>query len=585
MYEGQLSYDDFREHLCIQDVLIEAGYQFYRSDGLRYPTYVRLDSFGKKISGDKFVVMPNGKCCFKPPEKKVYGITSFISEHPHLFKDYHEGMDLNRLINLVCNRLLNHPIENRMQRIIQPRRDIKPFDINNYRVQQFQKYNFDNIKKFYPFFASRKIDVATQRAFASHFNLAAIKIDGNTGRFLQNLSFPMRIPGHEEIVGLEQRGMPRLDGKSGYKGKALGSNSSEGLWIASPNGTKLKDAKDVLWFESAYDAMAYYQLAAKKGKNLDNSVFLSTGGTPTVMQYRGVIKEARNACHHLCFDNDLAGKQFVQNFDLEKRNVMKGLPKVCEDMKAYMDTLKNANDYHSGETDLLPDDVRDAYGKYWDACDELYSMKHSGLCCPEDIKVQEDLAKKLFREYNEMMRSKLCIGSEYGNLKEIGTYDVPEWALCAMENGDFDGLTDEEERMAKDFLVEKFPEGYVSNIDWDNYKEFNFSPAFGEPNKEALTSRGESPFLAVKTYSVTFLHPTLRDGEALPNLTVVREVPKDGCKDWNEQLIKQEVELEKQKSESQGEEVSCSAGIDMDGNGEVEVCESEEKKHHHGIGR
>ena len=303
------------------------------------------------------------------------------------------------------------------------------------------------------------------------------------------------------------------------------------------------------------------------------------------MQYLGVIKEARNACHHLCFDNDLAGKQFVQNFDLEKRNVMKGLPKVCEDMKAYMDTLKNANDYHSGETDLLPDDVRDAYGKYWDACDELYSMKHSGLCCPEDIKVQEDLAKNLFREYNEMMRSKLCIGSEYGNLKEIGTYDVPEWALCAMENGDFDGLTDEEERMAKDFLEEKFPEGYVSNIDWDNYKEFNFSPAFGEPNKEALTSRGESPFLAVKTYSVTFLHPTLRDGEALPNLTVVREVPEDGCKDWNEQLIKQEVELEKQKSESQGEEVSCSAGIDMDGNGEVEVCESEEKKHHHGIGR
>ena len=35
-YEGELSFDDFRERLDIQDVLIDAGYQFYRPDGLRY---------------------------------------------------------------------------------------------------------------------------------------------------------------------------------------------------------------------------------------------------------------------------------------------------------------------------------------------------------------------------------------------------------------------------------------------------------------------------------------------------------------------------------------------------------------------
>ena len=48
-YEGELSFDDFRERLDIQDVLIDAGYQFYRPDGLRYPTYIRLDSLGNII--------------------------------------------------------------------------------------------------------------------------------------------------------------------------------------------------------------------------------------------------------------------------------------------------------------------------------------------------------------------------------------------------------------------------------------------------------------------------------------------------------------------------------------------------------
>ena len=82
------------------------------------------------------------------------------------------------------------------------------------------------------------------------------------------------------------------------------------------------------------------------------------------MQYRGVIKEARNACHHLCFDNDLAGRQFAQNFELELNNVKKELPKVGEDMKPYMDTLRDANDYHSGDHDYLPKNIREVYDKY-----------------------------------------------------------------------------------------------------------------------------------------------------------------------------------------------------------------------------
>ena len=48
---AELTYDDFKNKLSIQNVLIDAGYTLNRRDGLRYPSYVRLDSEGRRIRG------------------------------------------------------------------------------------------------------------------------------------------------------------------------------------------------------------------------------------------------------------------------------------------------------------------------------------------------------------------------------------------------------------------------------------------------------------------------------------------------------------------------------------------------------
>ena len=71
---AELTYDDFKNKLSIQDVLIDAGYTLNRRDGLRYPSYVRLDSEGRRIRGDKFIVTANGLCCFQPPTRKNYNV-------------------------------------------------------------------------------------------------------------------------------------------------------------------------------------------------------------------------------------------------------------------------------------------------------------------------------------------------------------------------------------------------------------------------------------------------------------------------------------------------------------------------------
>lgn len=315
MRDGDLTYNDFLQRLNIQDVLIDAGYHLNKKDGLRYPSYVRLDSDGRRIRGDKFIVTQQGKCCFHAQQQKVYNIISFIKEHPHLFTEYHAGMSPDRLVNLVCNRLLNHPITERETRIIRPKQDVKPFDMADYDLHKFNPQNRETQKKFYPYFKNRNIDLYTQYAFHRHFCLATKHRED--GLKYTNLAFPLTLPKDtEQIVGLEERGRPRMDGSGSYKGKAEGSNSSEGLWIASPAKTPLSAAKHIYWFESAYDAMAYYQLHQAENKELRKAVFISTGGSPSQQQFKGMIKATPDAAHHICFDRDRAGQVYAIHFAL-----------------------------------------------------------------------------------------------------------------------------------------------------------------------------------------------------------------------------------------------------------------------------
>lgn len=316
MRDGDLTYDDFLQRLNIQDVLIDAGYRLNKRDGLRYPSYVRVDSEGKRVRGDKFIVMPNGKCCFKAQQQKVYNLISFIKEHPHFFTDYRVGVSPDHLVNLVCNRLLNHPIDERETRIIRPKQHVKPFDVADYEIHKFNPRDKENQKKFYPFFKHRGIDLYTQYAFHRDFCLATRQRED--GLKYTNLAFPMTLPKDTgTVVGFEERGRPRMDGSGSYKGKAEGSNSSEGLWIANLKGP-LSAVGGVAWFESGYDAMAFYQLNKEQIKShpglSSKSVYVSTGGTPTDGQIRGMLSVTPEAHHYLCFDNDVAGRGFVEKF-------------------------------------------------------------------------------------------------------------------------------------------------------------------------------------------------------------------------------------------------------------------------------
>lgn len=428
MRNGELKYDDFLQRLNIQDVLIDAGYHLNRRDGLRYPSYVRLDSDGRRIRGDKFIVTQKGKCCFKAQQQKVYNIISFIKEHPQFFAEYHVGISPDRLVNLVCNRLLNQPIEERETRIVQPKRDVKPFDRTQYDLLKFNPQDRETQKKFYPYFKHRGIDLYTQYAFHRDFYLATKHRED--GLKYTNLAFPLTLPKDtEQVVGLEERGRPRMDGSGSYKGMAEGSNSSEGLWIASPARTPLSAAKHIYWFESAYDAMAYYQLRQAENKELRKAVFVSTGGTPTERQMRGVLALTLPAKQHICFDTDRAGMEFAKNLQKEMYRAVRSTVESTPERKRYLDTVSDGANLDSGEVELLPKALLSSYGKYEAALEEALSMQSSGLCHPDDIQDQVDIMNERYREFREGLREFLGLDktNDASFVREMPVYPSKDW--------------------------------------------------------------------------------------------------------------------------------------------------------------
>ena len=446
---AKLTYDDFKQRLNIQEVLVDAGYTLNRRDGLRYPSYVRLDSTGRRIHGDKFIVTANGQCCFQPPTHKNYNIIGFIKEHPEMFSDYTPGMDKDRLVNLVCNRLLNNPIEDRETKIVTERQQQADFNLEDYTLHKFEGGDKNTHKPFYPYFKSRGLNLATQFAFRKDFFIA--ERQGTDGKVYRNLAFPMTIPGKDEtIVGLEERGRKKPDGTS-YKGIAKGSNASEGLWLSSPEATKLQDAKRVFIFESAYDAMAFHQLLMGKDSNLDaqakkelsHGVFASTGGNPSSRQLEGLIQTAKDATFHVGFDMDDAGKKFVEQFKelaekanipsnrivreepsdgykdfneellaniarrdnpLAKENVKEELREYVESFRKHPDDIPSVKDVlhpNDSQIDLLPKSLWQLYAHYETLYEDAYTMQHSRMVAPEDkegIKAKAIEAGETFRK-------------------------------------------------------------------------------------------------------------------------------------------------------------------------------------------
>ena len=128
----------------------------------------------------------------------------------------------------------------------------------------------------------------------------------------------------------------------------------EGVWIASPAGTPLAEAKHVYWFESACDAMAYYQLHRERNRELDKAVFVSTGYFPTTKQMRGVLERTVPARQHICFDRSTAWHDSAWRLQQEICRTVREAIVETPERKPYLDSIPDGQDLTEGEFYLLP---------------------------------------------------------------------------------------------------------------------------------------------------------------------------------------------------------------------------------------
>lgn len=176
--------------------------------------------------------------------------------------------------------------------------------------QAFEKDRFeireakDRMFKIIPITNPRGLERDTLTAFSPH--LVTI-LDKNAKFQFENLAFPYRKPGSGDIEGAEWRG------QFGKKGKVAGTNSSTAAWIAdfsSLHGAAPHTARNVFFFESGFDAMAFYQ-RNKAEIDLNSSVFVSLGGSFGERQVSGIANHYKGAKLWDCFDNDIAGRIFA----------------------------------------------------------------------------------------------------------------------------------------------------------------------------------------------------------------------------------------------------------------------------------
>ncbi len=190
------------------------------------------------------------------------------------------------------------------------------FDKSRYEVKPVDPERIPRI------FSQRGIADETVRSLAPFLSLIRDTKNENFDGY--NIGFPYTESTDSGIKGYEIRGM------GGYKSKAAGTNSSSAAWVADLSGSDGSCVRSVFFCESAFDAMAFYQMNRTR---LDSDIALvSLGGTFSDGQITKAMERFPHAKAFDCFDNDIAGRIYglrlmalVEDFPIKITKTENGL--------------------------------------------------------------------------------------------------------------------------------------------------------------------------------------------------------------------------------------------------------------------
>lgn len=294
-----MTFSDYKKKISIIDLLIHLGYKFDKSKGKSRPNFVLRNEKGEDIDR---VIITNPKDTSSQGYWRRDGskgdLISFVRENLGSFEV--KGRNEIDRINKVLAKYSNEEHHFDLDKYLEENeiRQSEPF--NPQRYIAFPIKGQEHVADF--LFTKRGISRETVKAFSSHIYLV---LDQEAKHPFKNIGFPYTLPGSQEICGYEFRG------QFGFKGKAAGTDSQNGLWIANEQGKAPQDIKYMFFAESALDILALYQLQ-KDRIDFGSSILASIGGSFSEHQISGMLAHYPNALAIDCFDNDPSGVLYGQ---------------------------------------------------------------------------------------------------------------------------------------------------------------------------------------------------------------------------------------------------------------------------------
>lgn len=293
MADYKVNFKELKSRVGVDDIAYALGYRLDRKAGVgKYIELVLGDGNSRR---DTIIVSNHrdkaAQTFFRRDGSKG-DVVTFIRENLNSF--FVTGKDEWQKIAKVMARFANMPEPEYKEdrEYVKSASVSHNFDSSRYEVRPI------NPERIPRLFSLRGIADETVRSLAEHIALIRDKRNENFDGY--NIGFPYTEGTDSTVRGYEIRGM------GGYKSKAAGTNSSSAAWVASPSGSDNCLVRSVFFCESAFDAMAFYQMnRAQLGSNI---ALVSLGGTFSDRQVTGVMERFPNARAFDCFDNDLAGR-------------------------------------------------------------------------------------------------------------------------------------------------------------------------------------------------------------------------------------------------------------------------------------
>ena len=307
MADYKVNFKDLKSRVGVDDIAYALGYRLDRKAGVgRYIELVLGEGRNKR---DTIIVShPNDKASqtFFRRDGSKGDVVTLIRENLNAFTV--SGNDEWQKIAKVMARFANMPEpEYREDReYVRAAGQSAPFDPSRYEVKPIDTENIPRL------FSDRGFSDETVKTLSPFTRL--LRDRKNTKFDGYNIAFPYTNGQSEEAQGYEIRGY------GGYKSKAAGTDSSSSAWVANLSGGNYGMVKSVFFCESAFDAMAFYQI--NRSLLSTDAALVSLGGTFSDKQVTGVMKRFPDARAFDCFDNDLAGRIY----GLRMMALLEGIP-------------------------------------------------------------------------------------------------------------------------------------------------------------------------------------------------------------------------------------------------------------------